>query len=289
MITQKQKVNEVYIKGDLATAIGFATNVGVAPAIKYFFSEIYAPVKVPTAAGLPDTWTYVNIGFDNAYLAQMYNARYGQNYLIRDKALELFPYMQAVFLENLYKYKRLIEIQGYTFNPLWNVDADEKYGFADTHGTTTNTNTHTVNMTTTHTTDQTVTNKSRDYAGNVPGDTEYDTQQRVQNTDTNDTHNNENSTEEDNQDVIVQEHTALKHTVEGQQKDITVKKDINPLEFEVPEIDNLHVERHVRQGNIGVTKSTELLQDAIEYVKNNVITEFFKDLNDVILVGVFDY
>lgn len=52
--------------------------------------------------------------------------------------------------------------------------------------------------------------------------------------------------------------------------------------------DKYHHEIKERKGNIGVTKTTELLMDALEWYKNNILMEFFKDLNEQVLVGVYN-
>ena len=52
--------------------------------------------------------------------------------------------------------------------------------------------------------------------------------------------------------------------------------------------DKYHHEIKERTGNIGVTKTTELLMDALEWYKNNILMEFFKDLNEQILVGIYN-
>lgn len=276
MITPNQRVEVMNENGELSTAFGFATNIGTALNPQYFFSEIYAPIKTPTASEMPNTWTYVNIGVDNTYLAQIYNTYYSRNFLIRDKALKLFPFIQGVFLKNKYKYQRMIEIQGYTFNPLWNVDADERYAYIDRHGTETDTNTHKYNEETTHTINQDVFNYSRDFTDTAA--TNFDTKTTTSATDSN-TRHNKTDTQTDNQDTITKTHTEITGA--------SATATLNPLEFAVTG-DTAHVERHIRQGNIGTTKTTELLEDAIQYIRNNVITEFFNDINEVILAGVYD-
>lgn len=52
--------------------------------------------------------------------------------------------------------------------------------------------------------------------------------------------------------------------------------------------DKYHHEIKERKGNIGVTKTTELLMDALEWYKNNILMEFFKDLNEQVLVGIYN-
>ena len=49
--------------------------------------------------------------------------------------------------------------------------------------------------------------------------------------------------------------------------------------------DKMEVEKLIRQGNIGVTKTTELIEAQREMVKFSIIDEYFNDLNKVIMVG----
>ena len=48
-----------------------------------------------------------------------------------------------------------------------------------------------------------------------------------------------------------------------------------------------YAEKRIRQGNIGITKSTELIESQREVVRYNILDEFFKDLEKEIIVGVF--
>ena len=48
-----------------------------------------------------------------------------------------------------------------------------------------------------------------------------------------------------------------------------------------------YAEKRIRQGNIGITKSTELIESQREVVRYNILDEFFKDLEREIIVGVF--
>ena len=52
--------------------------------------------------------------------------------------------------------------------------------------------------------------------------------------------------------------------------------------------DKYHTDIKERHGNIGVTKTTELLQDAIELYRFNILQEFFNDINEQLLVGIYD-
>ena len=269
------RIHELFISGDLYTAFQDGTNIGTAGNPTYFFKSIYAPIKVPTAQGMPDEYSWIDIGFTEEEIAEIYDVLYSQYYVVADNRQQLTYKIKRVLTLNLYKYKKLIEIQGYTFNPLWNVDADERYASADRHGNESGTNEHTYHTTTTHSMDNTTENFSRAF-----NETKYpntpDTKVHTKSSD-GATLQNTDSVATNNQDSTSKNYTKI--------PDISVDDSLNPLGFD-SEADFTHVERHLRQGNIGVTKSTELLEDARKFVRFNILEEFFKDLNEVILVPI---
>lgn len=276
MMNPIKNVHDLFLSGDLYTAFQDGLNIGTIANPVYLFNELYAPIKIPTASGMPATWSYINIGLDKQIIAEIYDIHFSRNFLVFDNVTNLGYKINRIVRENLYKYKRLIEIQGYAFNPLWNVDADEKYATVDKHGTVTDTNTHKYDEQTTHTVNQDVSNYSRDYTDTAA--TNFDTKTTTSATDSN-TRKNRTNVATDNQDTIVKTYTGM--------SGVSATAANNALEFALSDGDYTHVERHVRQGNIGVTKTTELLEDARKYVIYNVLNELFKDLNDVLLVGVF--
>lgn len=279
MMNPIKNVHELFLSGDLYTAFETGLNIGTIGTPVYLFAEMYAPIKVPitgTEETQPKHWSYIDIGFDRQLIAEIYDIHFSRNFVVFDNVTNLGYKINRIVRENLYKYKRLIEIQGYTFNPLWNVDADERYGTAEKHGTVTDTNTHEYNEETTHTTNHDITNFSRDYTDTEA--TNWDTRTNDYTVDTTGRHN-ATTVSTDNQDTLVKTYTGI--------SGYSPSAASNPLEFQVNDSDYVHVERHIRQGNIGVTKTTELLEDARKYVIYNVLNELFKDLNDVLLVGVF--
>ena len=218
-------------------------------ALENFFLHIYIPVKTPTENGMPDEYTYVNVGLSDSQLSMVYSALYGGNYLVDPLVLvktdttdyatsigRLSKRISAVLLINKLKYLKLIELGGYEFNPLWNVDGTEEYTFLENQGMN----------------DVKVQTNIYDGSLKDAAKTEY-------------IHNNAlngDSEYSGGKDVFG-------NTVTGG--------------------DKYHTEKKVRQGNIGVTKSTELIEDAKNLFRENVIMEFFKDINNQILVGIYDY
>lgn len=218
-------------------------------ALENFFLHIYIPVKTPTDSGMPDEYTYVNVGLSDSQLSMVYAALYGGNYLVDPLVLvktdatdyatsigRLSKRISAVLLINKLKYLKLIELGGYEFNPLWNVDGTEEYTFLENQGVN---DVHT-NIAT--------------YNGSPKPsmETEY-------------IHRNADNNGSDYSGGV----DAFGNTVTGG--------------------DKYHTEKKVRQGNIGVTKTTELIEDAKNLFRENVIMEFFKDINNQILVGIYDY
>ena len=51
--------------------------------------------------------------------------------------------------------------------------------------------------------------------------------------------------------------------------------------------DIYHAEKRVREGNIGLTKTTELIESARSTLRWTVLDELFKDINEVLLIGLY--
>ena len=96
------------------------------------FEDIYIPVKLVTSSGLADDWSYMNIGLDADEIADIYYAQYSGNFLLD---IDLKKRIKAIFKKNVGKYLKLLEVQGYTYNPLWNVDGTEIRQQLENNGT----------------------------------------------------------------------------------------------------------------------------------------------------------
>lgn len=234
-----------------------------------FFSNIYIPVKIPNENGMPEDFTYVNIGLGYDDLAQIYCDYYGLNYLVEplDES-GAFPYtdsigklarrIKSVLQMNKGKYLKLIELQGYSYNPLWNVDGTEEYAYLENQG---------VNDVSQKTKTPTITGRTNVYDGNLRDATQtsYSAVEGNYNgvTDTTYTHNNAKN---GNQDYSGGQDVFGNNVVGG---------------------DKYHTEKKVRQGNIGITKTQELIESERENLKFSLIQEFFNDINEQILIGVY--
>ncbi|MBO5706823.1 MAG: hypothetical protein J6S05_07510 [Bacteroidaceae bacterium] len=230
----------------------------------YFFDTIYAPIRLPTASGLPPDWTYLPVGWSYSQIAEIYAAYFGGNFwpqFYRDTAdlnaaiasysCEAVNKIVACLELNQLKYKKLIELQGYEWNPLYNVDGETLRAHIEQHGG----EEETTDTDVTHTTSRTP------YDTTTPKEAE-----KVR--DTGSAANNKRT----------RTHLQDAHSVSA---------DYNAFGEALTEGDSYHAERELRRGNIGVTKTTELIEAARKTLSWSVLNEFFKDLNEVLLIGIF--
>lgn len=259
------------------------------------FNSIYLPVKTPTANGMPNEFTYTNIGLTTGQLAETYDQLFGANFLVEPITTEggyavcmskLASRIEAVYRLNLHKYLKLIELQGYTYNPLWNVDGVEEYTYLENNGVNDISVSKTIGAYTDTRGSTETTSESHEDTNSV---TSFDS------TDFNDTDHNEGSSSEtttttgdsishgshtDSDSTTVTHHNALNGESEYSGGTDTFGNTVIGG-------DKYHNERKVRQGNIGVTKTQELIAAERENLKFSVIMEFFKDINEQILVGIY--
>ena len=107
------------------------------------FNQVYIPVKRydTQTQKLADGYTYLNCGMSSTELADLYWARYSGTYLIgrtsviTDDADKIILRAKAVFNQNRGKYLKLIELAGLEWNPLWNVDGTEIRQLLENSGT----------------------------------------------------------------------------------------------------------------------------------------------------------
>ena len=152
------------------------------------------------------------------------------------------------------KYLKLLELQGYTYNPLFNVDGTEIRQSLENQG---------INNVTTS-------------AGSFGRG-------------------------------LREENNKLTHNVSAY--DSGVKEEYNDTttgleaDHDLPQLsydpatgafgetlvggDKMHNEKYIRQGNIGVTKTQELIEAERQNLKYSIVKEFFDDINAQILVGIY--
>lgn len=230
------------------------------------FRDIYLPVKPVTQNGMSENPTYVNIGFAPKQIAKMYADYYGLNYLVvpytdidtdTNKSAKLTSKIQSVVYANLYKYLKNIELLGYEYNPMWNVDGTEIYSYADFDHFDTVDVGHTVTHQAGNTHTEQVTTYDGDYKNLSKSIDQWATQ--------------------DNQTV------TRTRTLSG----IDVPTDALGNELTDKSPDNYHTEKKVRSGNIGVTTTSQLIAGERENFKYSILEEFFRDINEQILVGIY--
>ena len=236
------------------------------PAVtRKLFEDIWLAVckrDTVTHAIIPGEYEYVNVGVKAIDITTIYRTLYESLRLCQKwetnyegDALQLGIKIRAILTQNLSKYLTWIETMGLCYNPLWNVDGTEDYQSIDEHGNITNTRTPIL------TTDVNLQTAPYDSA-------EYRNTQKTINT--------YNGTQETN----TESHTAIafdsgdSRTLSGAIKNMTAA-------------DYSHIEKRVRQGNIGIVSTVKLIEEQRDLVKFNLIQEFFNDINKQILIGIY--
>lgn len=265
------------------------------------FNSIYVPVKIPTSSGMPVDWAWTLLGYDSSTIAKIYRGYFGANYLVEKlnsaddyftSYLRLLNRIESVYLSNLYKYNKLIELQGYTYNPLFNVDGTEEFTYLDNDG----------EITTSVVQDM---KQRQDGEGGtvtstqLPTDNETTTTRKIapyNSTTYHEAEENKTQTKAKNEDSFNKTYTVGAHK---DQIDTTLThKEVKNGETSysggtdvfgniVIGGDKYHTEKRVRQGNIGVTKTQELIEAERKNLNFSVLQEFFRDINEQILIGLY--
>lgn len=310
-------------------------------------TNLYIPIKTPTAAGMPEQYTYTRIGLDSDEIADVYETLFGGNFFIVPLLKkwgtdddDVTPYSTSLVklqrkINNVYKlnkgkYLKIAEGLGFEWNPLYNVDGVEKYTslensgvndsktehkytqrtdtLTDTFGaqkkTTGGNNTRTGSETTsggkteTHDNTNSVTtfdstefsntdhSNANDTISNDAYTTEYNSVKDA------DTHTTDTDAYTDTHQTAFGAHTDEDNTSvthhNAKNGDDEYSGGVDGFGNTVVGGDKYHTDIKERKGNIGVTKTTELLSDAFEFYKNNLLKMFFEDINEQILVRVFE-
>ena len=311
-----QKIDTWYSEDYLTVAFQDACTFseGTPPASTFFWSDIWAPVKIPTFEGMPDEYQFINFGFTADEIADAYWAEYGANYFneyypsfldfnnaAQEHKCKIIKQIRAVLVKNKHKYLKMIELAGFTYDPLSNVDAHELYSVLENHGgitrdsgSTTSSGVRT-NMKNTHNvapydgdSDATKTEYEDTTAGSGSNYTPSATvgSQTISASEIT-SPSSVSSGVAKTTDTETHNH-AKNLNANGQEVDYTVDAKNNAFEADVKGGDYYRVEKHRRYGNIGTTKTTELLAAQREDLRFNLLEEFFSDINEVILVGIFD-
>lgn len=286
----------------------------------YFFDSIYLPVKEVTSSGIADDWTYVNIGLSTEQLAQIYKTYHGFNYLsppfYKNNAalsiIDLGEKIRSIFLLNKGKYLKLLELQGYTYNPLFNVDGVEirqsldnegtndviSNAFASGHGGTAENVTQTHNVSSYDNTEKTeYTDTTEGGQVSLDGIPQYGydstTHQWTSGTGSLDNLSGETMSASGSRNETTYKHN---NALNKKWNETTQQYDEEEYEVDAKDTafkkalvggDKMHNEKLIRQGNIGVTKTQELIEAERQNLRYSVVKEFFDDINAQILVGIY--
>lgn len=261
----------------------FMTATGTGSPIYYFFQNIYIPVRKRDsethAMTEPAEYDYVNVGLTPEQLADAYWALYGQNMWsgeLRsyDDSLKMLDIslmskkIKAVFELNKAKYLKWIDVMGYEYNPLYNVDAKETEQTLDNHGGVKR------DVKPILATSQLLQTNSYD---GVLKDTQKNTT----------TYNATDGTVVGMVATSEEKHENAKNTANGAEVDYNVAATDTVFGEALTGGDFMHINKRLRQGNIGVTMTTQLLEAERDFVRTNLIKEFFNDINEQFLVGVY--
>lgn len=265
------------------------------------FKSIYVPVKIPTSSGMPVDWAWTKIGYDTSTIAQIYRTYFGQNYWVEKlnsvdeyytSYLKMLNRIESVYNLNLYKYNKLIELQGYTYNPLYNVDGTEEFTFLDNDGEVSTSRIIDMKQRT-DTEGGTVTNQQ------LKADNEVEQETKVAPYNSTNYHQRQNTTTKTG---FKNTDTYDKNYVTGAHRDsettTVTHKEVKNGETSysggtdvfgnvIIGGDKYHTEKRVKQGNIGVTKTQELIEAERKNLQFSVLNEFFKDINEQILIGLY--
>lgn len=265
-----------------------------------FFNNIWIPTRKynQQTGQLDENYTYYNCGMSSNELSDLYWTQYSGNFLIGNSTSINIDYAyletrcSAIFKKNLGKYRRLLELEGLIWNPLWNVDGVEIHQLLEKHGAESYLESGSGSSATGRNLKDSRSVTAYDSNTIKP---EYEETHVGQDTSTpsaSATYNDDTISSSGNQvshaDTVSSEAKASKSVRSHDAFEYAVKVEDTAFGTAISDADALHTEKTVRQGNIGVTKTTELIQDARRVLSYSIIQEFFDDINEVILVGVWD-
>lgn len=266
------------------------------------FRYIYVSIRMNPVAEVDQEnpqYEYINVGFTVEQISEYFNTRYGMNYFLYDFAIEsdynkLKSRMLSIYNANFYKYKKLIEVMGYRYNPLWNVDGSELYSNMESIGNSSNERKPSGKIRTTSGTlsegtigDSTTENYKNPFDSNASGDPSYLTDKTVQNAITTEQEYLNNYSDKSTIDNLPAQRyfESEGQITKSGLYDMAAKDSAFGVSLEGAE--RYYAEKRIRQGNIGVTKSTELIEAQREAVRYNILDEFFRDLYTEVVVGIY--
>lgn len=266
------------------------------------FSTIYVAIRNNprnAAEEAEETYTYYDVGFSIDDITTYFNARYGLNYFCYDynkpaDYAKIQDKVTAIYEANKYKYMKLVEIMGYKYNPLYNVDGVELYGNAESLGKSTTTRTPSGTIKTVSGTEEnnTITDTTSTHYINPYNETTTATRIDSQNKQSpittkqtfEDNYSETNTLEHNAADNYKYNSTTGEWEKNGY---FTVAAKDNAFGVDFGGAERYYAEKRIRQGNIGVTKSQELVSAQRDVVRYNILEEFFRDLEHDLVVGIY--
>ena len=264
-----------------------------------FFAAVYIPVKIPTSQGMPDEYTYTNIGLTATEIAQIYADYFGLCFLIEplqtvtgeawDYALsvgKLARRIKSVLYMNKGKYLKLMEIEGFVYNPLWNVDGTEIFSSLENSGEDDETTTTKEDRVTFYNTDQETKTQTNTYDGTLRDAEKQTVTQDPGLSGGEPTKNYTRSKADPLSNIVTREYIHKNADNDGE--DYTVAAEDTAFGEAVTGGNKFHTDKRIRSGNIGVTATQDLIQKSREILRYSIIDEFFRDINTQILIGIYD-
>ena len=235
------------------------------------------------------TYTYYNVGYSTKEITRYFVTKFGLNYFAYrpdngDEFAELKMKLLGIYNANLYKYRKLVELMGYKYNPIWNVDGTELYSNAESIGDTDSI----------HNPTGTIKNGANDESKptvkhNVAPYDDTNTKIESEDIQSGQTITDYSEYSETNATIHHPAGNLVYNDSTGEYEPktfvINEKDNAFGVAFNGPE--RYYAEKRIRLGNIGVTKTQELIEAQREVVKFNILDEFFKDINEHILVGIY--
>lgn len=254
------------------------------------FEQIYVTIRNnPTVYATEETFSTYNVGFTDAEITNYYVSLFGSNYFcydpdIANDRIAITRKVRSIYQANLYKYRKLVELMGYTYNPLFNVDGVELYSNAESIGDT-----------------DSIHNPTGTIKNGAVDKNEPTVKHKVAPYDNDDTKLESEDIQSGQTVTDYSEYSETNATIHRPAGNLVYNDstgEYEPKTFVINEKDNAfgvafngperyYAEKRIRQGNIGVTKTQELIESQREVVKFNILDEFFKDINEHILVGIY--
>lgn len=266
------------------------------------FAAIYVAIRQnPQSASATETYNYYNVGFTADDITSYFYIKYSLNYLgysynSGDDKANLRYRIATIYKANKYKYMKLIESMGYKYNPLFNVDGIELYSNAEAYGDITNTRTPSGTVVSVSGADNAGTPSemiTSNYVNPYDNNSTSDASQLDSKTVQSPVISKQTFDDNYHETTTAQNEPATNYTYDSAtgtwQKsglfEIAAKDSAFGVAINGPE--RYYAEKRIRQGNIGVTKSQELLTAERNVVKFNILDELMKDLEREIVVGIY--